>query len=126
MCAGAIDGTHIPFVSPSECHAEYVERKSYQSTMQAVVDCKYLYRDVAIRWPGNVHHARAFLNSSIFNQVKAIYFLTILLGATMSRNVTFHSSRSYLFPFAMGFKTFSEKRRSEKYECLTIALIEPG
>ena len=28
MCAGAIDGTHIPIIAPSECHAEYVNRKA--------------------------------------------------------------------------------------------------
>ena len=69
MCAGAIDGTHIPIVAPSECHAEYVNRKGYHSIiMQAVVDCKYLYRDVVIGWPGSVHDARVFSNSSIFKK----------------------------------------------------------
>ena len=69
MFAGAIDGTHIPIVAPSECHAEYVNRKGYHSIiMQAVVDCKYLYRDVVIGWPGSVHDARVFSNSSIFKK----------------------------------------------------------
>ena len=69
MCAGAIDGTHIPIIAPSECHAEYVNRKGYHSIiMQAVVDCKYLYRDVVIGWPGSVHDARVFSNSSIFKK----------------------------------------------------------
>lgn len=49
MCAGAIDGTHIPIIAPSINHTEYVNRKGYNSiVMQAVVDCNYLYRDVVI------------------------------------------------------------------------------
>ena len=63
MCAGAIDGTHIPINPPSESDAEYVNRKGYHSIqMQAVVDCNYLYRDVVIGWPGSVHDACVFSN----------------------------------------------------------------
>ena len=36
--------------------------------MQAVVDFNYLYRDVVIEWPGSVHDARVFSNSSIFKK----------------------------------------------------------
>ncbi len=69
MCAGAIDGTHIPILAPSESHAQYVNRKGYHSIlMQAVVDCNYLYRDVVIEWPGSVHDARVFSNSAIFKK----------------------------------------------------------
>ena len=67
MCAGAIDGTHIPILAPTENHAEYVNRKGYHSIlMQAVVDCDYLFRNVVIGWPGSVHDARVFSNSGIF------------------------------------------------------------
>lgn len=63
MCAGAIDGTHIPIIAPSINHTEYVNRKGCNSTvMQAVVDCNYLYRDVVIGWPGSVHDACVFSN----------------------------------------------------------------
>ena len=69
MCAGAIDGTHIPILAPSESHADYVNRKGYHSIlMQAVVDCNYLYRDVVIGWPRSVHDARVFSNSAIFKK----------------------------------------------------------
>ena len=68
MCAGAIDGTHIPIVSPSDNHTDYVNRKGYHSVvMQAVVDSKYLFRDTVIGWPGSVHDARVLANSEIFN-----------------------------------------------------------
>lgn len=67
MCAGAIDGTHIPILAPSENHTDYVNRKGFHSIlMQAVVDCNYLFRDVVVGWPGSVHDARVFSNSAIF------------------------------------------------------------
>ena len=67
MCAGAIDGTHIAIRAPKENHTDYVNRKGFHSIlMQAVVDCNYLFRDVVIGWPGSVHDARMFSNSTIF------------------------------------------------------------
>lgn len=48
-CAGAIDGTHIPIQAPLENRTDYINRKSYHSiVLQAMVDSKYLFRDVAI------------------------------------------------------------------------------
>ena len=67
-CAGAINGTHIPIQTPVENHTDYVNRKSYHSIlMQAVVDARYLFRDVVIGWPGSVHDARVLSNSALYN-----------------------------------------------------------
>ena len=69
MCAGAIDGTHIPILAPADCHVEYVNRKGFHSIiMQAVTDCNYMFRDVVIGWPGSVHDARVLSNSTIFTK----------------------------------------------------------
>ncbi len=69
MCAGAIDGTHIPILAPEESHLVYVNRKGYYSIiMQAVVDSNYIFRDVVIGWPGSVHDARVLSNSSIYQK----------------------------------------------------------
>ena len=39
QCAGAVDGTHIPIVSPRECPADYCNRKGWHSIlMQGVVN----------------------------------------------------------------------------------------
>ena len=67
-CFGAIDGTHIPILVPTENHADKVNRIGYHSVvMQAVVvDCKYLFRDIVIGWPGSVHDARVLSNLEIF------------------------------------------------------------
>ena len=38
MCAGAIDGIHIPILTPQQNHASYINRKSYHSIlMQALL-----------------------------------------------------------------------------------------
>ena len=69
MCAGAIDGTHVPIIAPAESHIEYVNRKGFHSiVMQAVTDCNYMFRDVVIGWPGSVHDARVLSNSTIFRK----------------------------------------------------------
>ena len=67
-CAGAIDGTHIAIQASHENHTDYVNRKSYHSiVMQAVVDCRYLFRDIVVGWPGSVHDARVLSNSELYN-----------------------------------------------------------
>ena len=69
MCAGAIDGTHIPILAPADCHVEYVNRKGFHSIiMPAVTDCNYMFRDVVIGWPGSVHDARVLSNSTLFTK----------------------------------------------------------
>ena len=68
-CAGAIDGTHILIQAPLENHTDYINRKSYHNiVMQAVVDARYLFRDVVIGWPGSVHDAQVLSNSELYNQ----------------------------------------------------------
>lgn len=72
MCVGAIDGTHIPLLAPTESHTDYVNRKGRHSIiMQAVVDCYYLFRDIVVGWPGSVHDARVLSNSGIFKKANA-------------------------------------------------------
>ena len=69
MCAGVIDGTHIPIEAPQKSHTDYVNRKGYHNIiMQAVVDCYFTSRDLVISWPGSVHDARVLLNSAIYKK----------------------------------------------------------
>ena len=64
---GAIDGTHIPILSPGPNSNDYYNRKGFYSViMQAVVDCHYKFIDINIGWPGKAHDARVFRNSPIF------------------------------------------------------------
>ena len=66
QCAGVVDGTHIPIVSPSECPADDYDRKGWHSIiMQGMVDNVGRFTEVYIGWPGRVHDARVFVNSSL-------------------------------------------------------------
>ena len=63
---GAIDGTHIPVVSPRECPADYYTRKGWHSMiMQGMVDNRGLFTDVYVGRLGRVHDACVFANSTI-------------------------------------------------------------
>ena len=50
--AGAIDGTHIPIIVSKDNPLDYWNRKQLHSIVnQAVVDHRYLFRDIYIGWP---------------------------------------------------------------------------
>ena len=66
QCAGAVDGTHIPTVSPIECPGDYYNRKGWHLIiLQGCVDNKGRFIDIYVGWPGRVHDARVFANSSL-------------------------------------------------------------
>ena len=69
QCAGVVDGTHIPILSPKECPADYYNRKGWHSIlMQGMVDNVGRFIDIYIGWPGRVHDARVFVNSSLYER----------------------------------------------------------
>ncbi|KAF7642334.1 hypothetical protein LDENG_00259930 [Lucifuga dentata] len=66
QCAGAVDGTHICILAPPHNPADYYNRKGFYSViLQGVVDHNMKFWDVNIGWPGRVHDARVFSNSSL-------------------------------------------------------------
>lgn len=67
MCAGAIDGTHIPIIAPVVDHADDVNRRGYHSiVMQAIVDSRYLFGDIVVGWLDSVHDTRISFNSGLY------------------------------------------------------------
>ena len=88
QAAGAIDGSHISIIRPDESASDYYNRKGYYSIIskpwlitvaaswtltlvgleRAMVDHCGCFMDVNIGWPGKVHDARVFVNSSLYHK----------------------------------------------------------
>ncbi|KYN21047.1 Putative nuclease HARBI1 [Trachymyrmex cornetzi] len=70
---GSIDGSHIRIDKPSEDPVAYINRKRYFSVhMQGTVNEKKKFLDVFVGYPGSVHDARVFANSSLAEDLSAL------------------------------------------------------
>lgn len=69
QCVGVVDGTHIPIMSPVECPADYYNRKGFHSIiMQGTVNHLGHFIDIYLGWPGGVHDAKVFVNSTLYKR----------------------------------------------------------
>ena len=81
----AVDGCHVPVIGPRQSPDDYVNRKGFHSLiLQGLVDCNYLFLDICVGWPGKVHDARVFKNSSLFALCCARAFLPLDMSVMIS------------------------------------------
>jgi len=70
LSPGAIDGSHVRIDKPVEDPDSYINRKQYFSLhIQGTVNHKMKFIDVFVGYPGSVHDARVFRNSSIYTNL---------------------------------------------------------
>ena len=66
-----IDGTHIPIKQPTEnAHDFFSYKMKYTINVQGVCDCRGVFIDVDVRWPGSLHDARVFSQSRISKMLR--------------------------------------------------------
>ena len=81
----AVGGCHVPVIGPRQSPDDYVNRKGFHSLiLQGLVDCNYLFLDICVGWPGKVHDARVFKNSSLFALCCARAFLPLDMSVMIS------------------------------------------
>ena len=101
-----IDGTPIPIECPSENSQDFFCYKQFYSlSVQAVCDYKGSFIGVECRWPGSVHDAKVFANSSIHAKLRGSKlpstFQTPVEGSDKTPNYLIGAPAYPLLPFCV-------------------------
>nr|XP_047141418.1 uncharacterized protein LOC124816319 [Hydra vulgaris] len=89
---GCIDGTHVQIKRPIKNGQDYFCYKQYFSlNVQALCDSKGYFIDVECKWPGSVHDAKMFTNSTINKKL-----IKGTLPQTLYSLPNYHSIPNYL------------------------------
>ena len=104
QCVGAVDGTHIPIISPN---ADYYNRKGWHSViLQGTVDHTGRFIVVYVGWPGRVHDARVLRTRAFIGEDKIVHSFLITPKNCWSRCSSCRSRRSSLPTVAMVNESF--------------------
>ena len=103
---GCIDGTHIPIKRPVKDPQDYFCYKGFYSlNVQAVCDYRGVFMDVECRWPGSVHDAKVFANSSLNYKLREkkipATFQTVMPGCDKTPNYLIGDPAYPLTPYCM-------------------------
>ena len=66
---GAIDGTHIKLLAPRDSAVDHFSRnQQHDLIIQVIADGKGLFLDFAAGYPGSLHDAKVYRNSSLYQR----------------------------------------------------------
>jgi len=124
---GCIDEMHIPIECPLEHSQDFFCYKQFFSlSVQAVCDYKGSFIDVESRWPGSVHDAKGFANSSIHAKLRSSKlpstFQTPVEGSVKIPNYLIGDPAYPLLSFCM--KEY-DARASNEQVILTTCCVPP-
>ena len=69
-CIGAIDGSHIRILRPTECGTDFYNRKGYYSILlQGICDGDGKFLSVSCGYPGSIHDARMLRRLGFYKNV---------------------------------------------------------
>ena len=71
QCTGAINGSHISIIAPTENPVDYYNRKGHHSV---ILQAEFV--DVCVGWSGSIHDARVLGNSKIYSKCESGSFLS--------------------------------------------------
>ncbi|XP_052217669.1 putative nuclease HARBI1 isoform X1 [Dreissena polymorpha] len=101
---GAVDGTLVPILGPSENEEAYICRKGFHAiNVQAVCDSRMNFIDVVAKWPGSQHDASIFNTCGLKEHLERTH-AGILLGDSG------YGLRRYLLTPKQNPMTESERR----------------
>ncbi len=114
---GCIDGTHVPIICPGTNSQDYYNYKGFYSlNVQAVCDYRGHFLDVECRWPGSVHDAKVFANSSINAKLQngslPGTYQSVIPGCTSIPNYIIGDPAYPLLPFCL--KEYDSCENNEK------------
>ncbi|VDL73941.1 unnamed protein product [Nippostrongylus brasiliensis] len=78
---GAIDGTHVKIIAPTESEDSYVNRKGYHSiNVGAVADLDSRFIWLSVAFPGKTHDSKVFRMDALYDDLRSGRRSGVLLG----------------------------------------------
>ena len=117
---GAVDGTHIRILPPSEFKQDYHNRKNqYSIQLQGVCNHEGVFTDIFTGFPGSVHDARVYRNSPLYRERQFPPQGYYLLGDS-----AYPGSRSLMTPYKLPEAALPINRRFNLHHSKARCVIE--
>lgn len=126
FASGLLDTTSIPIKQPLAHLREYTDRKSRTVVKaQLLVDSNYKILHLSGGWPGSMHDANIFRQSSLHNLIRETYgptgyFILADKAYALERNVMtpFRENRRYPLDAVSFITHFNKQHNLTQFKCI--------